>query len=108
GAPLALNNAGEAYVVFGSKNAYQNLRPGQNVFSLDPTLTDTRDDDQAQTFNLSAAEGDLFLLDSLTFGALSFQGNQISLGAELLAIVVDYTGNPVTDLGANPQWFVSI
>ncbi|MFN5514386.1 MAG: hypothetical protein ACK5CA_06480 [Cyanobacteriota bacterium] len=58
--------------------------------------------------DFNAAEGDLFLLDSLVFGALSFEGNQICLGAELLAIVADYTGNPVINLADNPQWFLSI
>jgi len=62
--------------------------------------------DRVMDFN--AAEGDLFLLDQISFGALSFAGNTISLGAELLATVTDHIGNPVTDLADNPQWFVSL
>ncbi|MBJ7901342.1 MAG: alkaline phosphatase, partial [Cyanobacteria bacterium RI_101] len=61
-----------------------------------------------QVMDFSAAEGDLFLLDSLPFGALSFEGNQIFVGAEPLAAAVDQSGNPVTGLADNPQWFVSI
>ncbi|MEB3161228.1 MAG: hypothetical protein VKL20_07190 [Synechocystis sp.] len=45
------------------------------------------------------------MLDGLSFGALSFDGNKISLGAELLATVIDSTGTPVTDFASNPQWF---
>jgi Ca2+-binding RTX toxin-like protein len=62
--------------------------------------------DRVMDFN--AAEGDLFLLDNLTFGALSFAGNQIFLGTERLATVSDQLGNPVTTLADNPQWFVAI
>jgi Ca2+-binding RTX toxin-like protein len=62
--------------------------------------------DRVMDFNPGA--GDLFLLDNLTLGALSFDGNKISLGAELLATVTDSSGTPVTDFATNPQWFVSI
>jgi RTX toxins and related Ca2+-binding proteins len=61
--------------------------------------------DRVMDFN--AIDGDLFLLDNLTFGALSFQGNRTFLGAELLATVIDNLGLPVTTLGSNPQWFVT-
>ena len=62
--------------------------------------------DRVMDFN--AAEGDLFLLENLVFGALSFQSNRAFLGSELLATVMDNLGNPVTTLSSNPQWFVAI
>ena len=58
--------------------------------------------------DFNATEGDRLLLDNLSFGTLSFDGNKISLGAELLATVIDHTGNPVTNFAANPQWFALI
>ena len=62
--------------------------------------------DRVMDFN--AADGDLFLLDNLSFGALSFKSNQILLSTDTLAIVIDAAGKPVNDFANHPQWFVTI
>jgi Ca2+-binding RTX toxin-like protein len=62
--------------------------------------------DRVMDFN--ATDGDLFLLDNLTFGGLSFQSNKVFLGSELLATVADNMGKPLTTLSSNPQWFFTI
>ncbi|MFN5513958.1 MAG: aerolysin family beta-barrel pore-forming toxin, partial [Cyanobacteriota bacterium] len=59
--------------------------------------------DRLMDFN--ATEGDRFLLDGLSLEFLSFDGNKISFGTDLLATVIDHTGTPVTDFLTNPQWF---
>jgi Ca2+-binding RTX toxin-like protein len=62
--------------------------------------------DRVMDFN--ATEGDLFVLDKLSFGELSFKNNQILLGSDILATVTNATGQPVTDFANHPQWFVTI
>jgi Ca2+-binding RTX toxin-like protein len=62
--------------------------------------------DQVMDFN--ATEGDLFVLENLSFGALSFNNNQILSGTDVLASVTNAAGQPVTDFANHPQWFVTI
>jgi uncharacterized repeat protein (TIGR02059 family) len=62
--------------------------------------------DRVMDFN--ATEGDLFVLDNLSFGELSFNNNQILLGSDILATVTNATNQPVTDFANHPQWFVTI
>jgi len=62
--------------------------------------------DRVMDFNAGA--GDIFLLDNLAFGELSFNSNQILLGTNILAIALDANGQPVTNFASNPQWFTTI
>ncbi|MEL4896712.1 LamG-like jellyroll fold domain-containing protein [Crocosphaera sp. Alani8] len=62
--------------------------------------------DRVMDFN--SEEGDLFLLDQMSFGTLSFESNKILVGEEILAIVLDNAGNPITDLNTHPEWFTSL
>ena len=62
--------------------------------------------DRIMDFN--ATEGDLFVLDQISFGSLTFNHNQIMLNSEILAIAIDANRQPVTDFANNPQWFASI
>ncbi|MFN9173937.1 MAG: hypothetical protein ACK58N_05330 [Synechocystis sp.] len=57
--------------------------------------------DRIMDFN--STEGDLFVIDKISFGSLTFNGNQILLGSEILAIAIDADRQPITNLADSPQ-----
>lgn len=61
-----------------------------------------------RVMDFSAADGDSFLLENLSFSQLSFMSNQVMLGTSVLATVSDENGKPVTGFAANPTWFHSV
>ena len=60
--------------------------------------------DRILDFNTS--EGDLFALDQISFGQLTFNSNQILLESEILAIVNDANGGAFT--GFNADLFTTV
>ncbi|MEB3175505.1 MAG: Calx-beta domain-containing protein, partial [Cyanobacteriota bacterium] len=58
--------------------------------------------------DFNPAEGDLIMLDGLSFGQLTFSDNQIFFDTEMLAHFTNYLGTPVTNFVDNPQWFATL
>ena len=61
-----------------------------------------------RVMDFNSAEGDFFLLENLSLSQLGFSSNQITLGNNTLATVVDALGKPVTNFAANPSWFSTV
>jgi hypothetical protein len=58
--------------------------------------------------DFNSAQGDSFLLNNLSMTQLSFLNNQIMLGSNTLATVVNEAGKPVTNFASNPSWFTTV
>jgi Ca2+-binding RTX toxin-like protein len=67
-----------------------------------------RGDGTHRVMDFNPAEGDFFLLENLSMSQLGFSGNQIKLGTNTLAIVIDSFGKPVANFAANPSWFSTV